>query len=302
MCDFDKDRAQHQLIDAAIVANLPTARGYFELVLEAPGIAQGLRPGQFVHVRCRDSWVPMLRRPLSVLRADPVAGTLSLLIQVAGVGTELLSHAKPGDVLSVLGPLGNWFVPGHCRQHLLVCGGVGVVPMLPLARELVETFGASPQDVTVLYGAASAELFSCLPDFEAAGCTLELSTDDGSRGHHGFVTELLEQALSASQSEPRTSESGGTLSRVRSVTVAAWKEVAVYVCGPTPMMKRAAALAAAHNAPCQVSLENRMGCGMGVCLGCVVPVRGGGPKYLRVCREGPVFDAGQIAWEEYPDG
>ena len=188
MTDFEHERARHQLVDAEVVANVPTARNYFELVLKAPGIAEGVRPGQFAHVRCRHSWVPLLRRPLSVLRADPGAGTISLLVQIAGVGTEALSRAKPGDVLSVLGPLGNWFVPVECTRHLLVCGGVGVVPMLPLAQELVATADGRPEDVIVLYGAASEDLFSCLADFEATGCTLKLSTDDGSRGHRGFVT------------------------------------------------------------------------------------------------------------------
>lgn len=273
MNDFEHERARHQLLDTEVVSNEPTARGYFELVLTAPGIADGVRPGQFAHVRCRDSWVPLLRRPLSILRADEDAGTISLLVQIAGEGTERLSHVKPGDTLSVLGPLGNWFVPADRKRHLLVCGGVGVVPMLPLAEQLAQ----ETENVVLLYGAATDDLFSCLDDFEATGCTIELSTDDGSRGYHGFVTELLEQELAA---DP--------------------EDCAAYVCGPTPMMVKCAEIAGRFGVPCQISMENQMGCGMGVCLGCVIEVRNQDAKYRRVCRDGPVFDASEVVWEAVP--
>ena len=277
MTDFEQERAKHRLLDAEVVSTRPTARGYFELTLTAPGIAESVRPGQFAHVRCRDAWVPLLRRPLSILRADPRADSLSLLIQIAGEGTELLSRARPGERLSVLGPLGNWFVPAARKRHLLVCGGVGVVPMLPFAQHLTRSHGSEGSDVRLLYGAADGELFSCLDDFRATGCSIGLSTDDGSRGHHGFVTDLLEQELGA--------ESG---------------DCAVYVCGPMPMMVKCAEITERLGVPCQISLESQMGCGMGVCLGCVIEVRNQDASYRRVCRDGPVFDASDVVWEAVP--
>lgn len=273
--DFERERAPHRLVEAEVRAIRAPAPGHVELELLAPAIVAGAHPGQFVHVRCRDAWTPLLRRPLSLAGWDGERGTFRLLIQVVGTGTRILAETTPGQRLSVLGPLGNWFVRAPGKRNLLVCGGVGVAPLLPLCRELIDQ-GVEAENIAVLYGAGTKDLFWRLEDFSATGCELRLATDDGSRGHHGFVTDLLETELRA------------------------WgSEVVVYVCGPLPMMKRAAELACATGAPCQVSLESRMGCGLGVCLGCVVEVQAAGeiPAYRRVCRDGPVFAGSDLKWE-----
>jgi dihydroorotate dehydrogenase electron transfer subunit len=226
------------------------------------------RAGQFAMVRGA-AWgqAPLLPRPMSLLTAGDRP---SILIKVVGEGTRRLAHASSGEPFDLLAPLGLPWRPcpdGH--RPVLVAGGVGVAPLLFLAREL-----ASSRPLA-LYGARTS---ADLPlDLElAAVAELRVATEDGSRGMHGRVTVLLERALSELAA-------GGHLAKV-------------YTCGPEPMMAAVAALAAARGVPCEVSLETPMGCGYGVCLGCPVPRAASHGGFLYACTEGPCVDAASIDW------
>jgi dihydroorotate dehydrogenase electron transfer subunit len=237
----------------------------FEMILAAPKIAATAEPGQFVMVSCArpPGRTPLLRRPLSI--HDVNGDTISLLYRVMGEGTAMLSGFAENDFVSVLGPLGNGFVLGQTKQHCLVGGGIGIAPLLFLARKIKSFQG----EVKVLAGARTEHELLALEKFQSLG-TVSVATDDGSKGHHGFVTELLD----------RRSE----------------QDLTVYVCGPAPMMKVTAVLAKKHGWPCQVSLEAHMACGVGACLGCAVErnTLAGGLEYVHVCKDGPVFKAEMI--------
>ncbi len=221
------------------------------------------RPGQFTMVRS-DDWghAPLLPRPMSYLSGGT---TPSMLVKVCGEGTLRLGRAEPGDVFSLVGPLGNgWRAHDPTKRQVLVAGGVGIAPLLFLARDLI-TSGANP---VLIYGGRSARDLPLSEDV-AELCELEVTTDDGSRGHHGRVTELLSRWLRPG--------------------------FEVFTCGPDRMMAKVAAMALAANVPCEVSLETPMACGFGVCLGCAVPIQAGG--YLYACVDGPCMDASRIAWD-----
>ncbi len=238
----------------------------FRLTLAAPDLAALARPGQFVMVACGPGRDPLLRRPFSVhsCHAD---GSIRLLFKVVGRGTRLLAAVQAGEELSLLGPLGRAFrPPPETGELCLIGGGIGSAPLFFLAQWLLEQ-GRVP---LVLLGAGTAaELAVLQRDFHELGCAVHLSTDDGSLGHHGRVTELL-PALS------------GTIAKV-------------YACGPMPMMAAVARFCEARLA-CEVSLETHMACGLGACLGCAVPIPGRNDAYRHVCRQGPVFDALEVVW------
>jgi dihydroorotate dehydrogenase electron transfer subunit len=207
---------------------------------------------------------------MAVYRDD--GDEVEILYKRTGRGTALLAEAFRGQRVGLVGPLGRSFAPpADGERGLLVAGGTGVASIYELARRLGSAGGERP---AVLLGARSAEELMGAGDFAALGVDLRIATEDGSQGHRGLVTELLEQAL-AQEHAPR-----------------------VYCCGPTPMMRRCAELAAERSCPCVASLENNMACGFGVCLGCAAPLKAGG--YALVCRQGPMFEAGDLAWEGLP--
>lgn len=236
------------------------------------GAPLAARAGQFAMVRLA-AWghAPLLPRPMSLLTAGDRP---SILIKVVGEGTRRLAHAASGEPFDLLAPLGLPWRPcpaGH--RPVLVAGGVGVAPLLFLARELAQ---APAQRPLALYGARSA---GDLPlDFELASVAeLRIATEDGSRGAPGRVTVLLERALDE--------------------LAAANQPAKIYTCGPDAMMGAVAALAAARGVLCEVSLETPMACGYGVCLGCPVP-RAAGQGFLYACTEGPCVDAVSIDWSK----
>ena len=237
------------------------------LDLETPEIAGPAAPGQFVMAACGTNRDPLLRRPISV-HDGPGEGRLALLIRVVGRGTALLAALREGDALSLIGPLGRGFGPAPEQGEVaLVGGGIGAAPLLFLARRL----SAQGKTPLILLGASCADEAKMLQqDFLALDCPVQVSTDDGGLGHHGFVTELL----------PALSD-----------TVAK-----IYTCGPPPMMAATARFCAERGIACEVSLETRMACGLGACLGCAVPAPGGTGRYRHVCKDGPVFDASEAAW------
>lgn len=267
-------------VDAVIRSNMRLSQDYNIVVLEAPAIASRARPGQFVMIKPSRGTDPLLRRPFSVfevLRDHHGTPTgISILNKKVGVATTLLHEVEPGRQVACLGPLGRPFtVVDPPAEAWLVAGGVGLAPFASLA----EALAARGVAVSLFFGARSHTDLFCLDVFERLGVQLTLSTEDGSRGHHGLVTEPLGRLLG---SHP----SGAPL--------------AIYACGPGPMLRAVAGLARFHDRRAEVSLEQVMGCGMGGCYSCVVKVLGGAerPHYVRSCLEGPVFDAADIVWED----
>lgn len=246
--------------------------------LKAPSLGRAARPGQFVEVRCGDRIDPLLRRPLGIHRIE--RGGISMLYEVVGKGTEILAGMRPGLTLDVIGPLGNGFYTGPRVQgpgsRVIVAGGIGAAPMVALAEALVKGAGKKRRNAIVLLGARTKSHVVCEDVFRKLGCDVRVTTDDGSKGAKGLVTDPLGRLLSD----------------------AARRLSAIYACGPTPMLQSVAALAKEHAIPCQVSLEEHMACGVGVCLGCPVKVRKDlvDTEYRMVCKDGPVFDAEQIVW------
>ncbi len=282
-----------RLASAELVDSREILPGQWLQSYHAPDLAVGSRAGQFVHVRTGDFSGLVLRRPFSLNTADPATGIVTLHFRVIGRGTEWFTRLRPGDAIDLLGPLGRPFEVDSRSQHLLlIAGGLGIAGVRMLADEAIR----AGRQVTLLFGAASArDVYpsSLLPD----EVEYVVATDDGSLGHHGFVTELV-------------------------TGYEAWADQA-FACGPTPMLAALARLvagrrdrlgvaklgrkrgggktapagspAARRKAFLQVSMEQNMGCAVGACLGCVVMTTSGTPQ--RVCREGPVFACDEIAWE-----
>lgn len=243
------------------------------MTLGAPELAEICSPGQFLHVLCHSGNDPILRRPFSIHDADSKLGLVSLLYQVRGRGTQLLAERLPGEMLDVLGPLGRGFdLPKAAGQPiLLVGGGMAVAPLYFLARRISETTGCAK--TAFLIGAHTEDMLLCLDEFALLRLVVQTATEDASHGHHGLVTDLLESYLH-----------GGD-------------KPLVYACGPWPMLKAVAEITRAHGLKCQVSTEAKMACGVGACMSCVIKVRDGdSAKYVRSCKEGPVFDADEVIW------
>ena len=251
-----------------IISNERDTDLYFRLVVRAPRIAPLVQPGQFAHVRILPMKDALLRRPFSIYQ---VAGeTFSILYKAAGKGTEVLSRMRPGEELSVIGPLGHGFTvpqPGS-ETPLLIAGGYGMAAMYLLAQR-------SPQKGIVFVGGRRRVDILCKEEFHALGWDVRVTTEDGTHGEKGLVTQPL-------LSELRRSTTGRKL----------------FACGPTPMLKAVGKIAADFNVPAELSMDEHMCCGVGVCLTCVIPVKvGDGWEYQRTCTEGPVFDSRQIEWE-----
>ena len=282
-----------RLVAAELVDSREILPGQWLQSFHAPLLAAGSRAGQFVHVRAGDWSGLVLRRPFSFNTIDAATGIITIHFRTVGKGTDWFTRLRPGDTLDMLGPLGRPFeVDSRSRHLLLVAGGLGIAGVRMLADEAIR----DGRQVVLLFGAASArEVYpsSLLPD----EVEYIVATDDGSIGHHGFVTELVPE-------------------------YEAWADQA-FACGPAPMLRALAGLAAGRRerlgvarlgrkkgagrpdpigspqarrkAFLQVSMEQNMGCAVGACLGCVVMSVTGTPQ--RVCREGPVFASDEIAWE-----
>lgn len=233
------------------------------LRLFAPEIARAGQPGQFVHLRVSQSWDPLLRRPMSLFRL--LDEEIEVLVRAVGAGSRLLCRLPEGAEVDCLGPLGQGFRIGPRDRHLLlVGGGYGVAALMPLAERAVR----EGREVVLCMGAQTAE--QLLPGHEVPPeAEYRVATDDGSAGHHGFVTDLAPELLP-------------------------WAD-AVFACGPHPMLATLADLARrlAPRKSVQCALEAYMACGIGVCLSCVVPTRHG---YRLVCKDGPVMEAREVVW------
>jgi len=269
-------------VAAEVVANTRLSDDYNILELSAPAIAQAAGPGQFVMVKPEGLADPLLRRPFSIfeiLRRDGAPVGLSLMNKRVGRGTSLLFDARPGDRIACLGPLGRPFVPVDPPSHgWMIAGGVGLAPFATLA----EALRARGTSMTLFYGGRrSADIYK-EDFFQRLGAEVVITTEDGTRGERGRVTAPLERRLR---------------------TLDAQADVTLYVCGPTPMMRAVADLAARRGRTAFVSLEPVMGCGMGGCYSCVVRVRrGAGTHFVRSCLDGPVFDAAAVVWDALRQG
>jgi len=245
---------------------------YFLFSLESPRIASQAQPGQFIMVRISSQPYPLLRRPFSIHSKD--GKSIDIFFQVSGLGTDLLSQKKADDVLDILGPLGKGFHGGaglKGKEVVAVGGGRGIAPLYFLAQEL-SSHGAS---VKIFYGGKSLEDIPLKEKFESEGFDLYCSTDDGSFGFKGFISEYLKAELEKF-----------TPSRI-------------FSCGPEEMMRKIARFAEEKGIPAEFSLESVMGCGFGICWGCVKRIRKNGEEeWVKICEEGPVFPSEEIIWTE----
>ena len=265
-------------VSGEVIANAALSADYNVLAIAAPSIAARAAPGQFVMVKAGAGHDPLLRRPFSIFevlrdgRGAPTA--ISLLNKRIGVSTGLLYAARPGDRVACLGPLGNsWRIAEPPLQAYLVAGGVGLAAFATLAQSLAERRVST----TLFYGARTAAELMYLDFFRGLGVDLVLTTEDGSAGERGRVTAALERALAH---------------RTDAMPL-------VSACGPEAMMAATTKIAMRFRASCEVSMERVMGCGLGGCYSCVVPMRTrhGGFHHVRSCMAGPVLPADQVLWD-----
>ncbi len=250
---------------------------YVMFTVVAPGVAAQFRPGQFVAVAVGGPQSSMiLRRAFALYGANvqaDYAGTIQFVVAAHGPGTQWLVGCRTGDVIDVVGPLGNPFpMPADPVPVVLVGGGYGTAPLVPLAHALM----AAGSAVEVIVGAAtSSRLFGELVVRRSVG-SVTVTTDDGSAGIRGRVTDPLPEAITRIGAQ------------------------VVYACGPMPMLRAVGAVARAHAISAQVAVEESMACGIGVCMTCVLPVRGddGRSRFVRSCIDGPVFDADRVRWDD----
>ncbi len=264
-----------QRLIAPVLGNAPLlAPGHFVLRFAGGDIGRAARAGQFVTVGA-DTGAQILRRPFSFFTADPETGDASLLYSVHGPTSKAMSELQAGDTLDVMGPLGGRVFEADTRaevRHIMVGGGYGVPPLAFLTRTLVAQNARA--DVVIVNGARTRDFLVGTDGLDELGAILLPCTEDGSYGFQGRVTGALEPLLTDARDQNRP--------------------VAVYTCGPTPMMRAVAEMAMAFGVPCQASLEVFMPCGIGICMGCAVPRLDG--TYARGCVDGPVFEAREITW------
>lgn len=248
-----------------VVENKKLCERFWRLSFDADRIRETVLPGQFVHIRVEDSLEPFFRRPFSVYRAKKY---VEIFYEVVGPGTRKLSEKKPGDPLDVLGPVGTPFIlPSENIRHVvMIAGGIGVAPFLIMTDHLRKR----GLRMSLLYGGRTAGHVYDMSVFEDNNCEVMVATDDGEVGHHGLVTDLLEQL------EPSPDSS------------------VIYTCGPHAMMRAVQKLAVERGIPGQAACEEVMACALGACLGCSIPTIHG---YKTVCYDGPCFDLREIIFE-----
>ena len=261
---------------AQLVDNQALSGGYFTLRFNTDAACgaplSGIEPGQFIMVRGEWGREMLNPRAFSVLDAQP-DGSFSILIKIYGRGTAALSALRPGDAVTITGPLGRGFSAPEKATQLLVAGGVGLPPLHLQAHRAVQAGRA--EAVEMFYGGRNADDLVLTEALDEWGVKTTYATEDGSRGHQGFVTVALEERLRAAK--------------------ASGEAVEVLACGPTPMLRAVRTMGLAHEVRTLLCLEEEMACGFGVCLGCAVPVRGPKP-YKYCCSDGPVFDAREVRW------
>jgi len=266
-------------IKVKILNKEEVAPDIYLMKLKAPEIVQGALPGQFIHIKCSKDNYPLLRRPLSIHRIDKEKGEICILFQVVGEGTKLLANRTAGDNLDILGPIGNSFnIYPESKKIMIVGGGIGVAPLLALCEESTR----QGKEVRVLIGALKKELVIGEENIRKSGAKVDVATDDGSYKYKGLVTDLLEGSIREG-----------------------WLADQIFACGPKFMMRKIVEISLDAHIDCQVSLEERMACGIGACLGCVCKIKTKDKKedkvkykYKRVCVDGPVFKGSEVVWDD----
>ncbi len=260
-----------RLHKATILHHKSAGRGYYRIVFKAPEIASAALPGQFVMLRVSENMDPLLARPFGIASV-PSRSSIEILYRVAGRGTALLTGMEAGHVLSLLGPLGKGFpLPDKNTTPVLVAGGSGFPPLHFLSQRV-------GRRSHVFLGSRNKD---CLPpsgvvkNFRETCARVHIATEDGSAGTAGMTTDILNYFLLRMETRTR---------------------IMLYACGPHAMLAAVSRIAARHSIPCFVSVEERMACGLGACMGCSIPVKTG--DYKRACKEGPVFDSREIEWAE----
>ena len=257
------------LMICELVSKAKLTANIYDFTVLSPEMAAKAVPGQFVHVLCEGG--TYLRRPISI--ADIIDKKyIRFIFEVRGKGTAALAESKVGDELDVLGPLGNGFILSDAEpadesddgEIVLVGGGIGIFPLLGLAKSLNGR-------ASVLLGFRNADAVIMTDEFEPVTKNVFISTDDGSMGYHGFITDILKNIVESN------------------------KVKAIFTCGPKPMMKIVSEIARENDILCQVSMEERMGCGVGACVTCTCTVKGG--ERRRVCKDGPIFYGEEVEWD-----
>ncbi|MBQ3415692.1 MAG: dihydroorotate dehydrogenase electron transfer subunit [Clostridia bacterium] len=255
---------------AKLVAKEELILGIFKFSVVAPEIVEQAKTGQFIEIRVNDDIEPFLRRPISIHNMDRKSGKLEFIFQVKGKGTEILAKRNVGDLIDVVGPLGNGnFDYSKYEKIGIIGGGIGVFPLYELAKNAKN----DGKDVSIYLGFRNKDLVVLEDEFKNVSTNFILTTDDGSYSKKGFAIDFLKEDI----------ENG--------------KVDSIYACGPLPMLKAVQKLAIEKNIPCQLSLEEKMACGLGVCLGCAVKTSDStkeAPQYKHVCKNGPVFDAKDV--------
>lgn len=242
--------------------------GIYKFSVKAPEIAKAARAGQFLEIKVSETGEPFLRRPISIYNIDKENGIVEFIFQVKGRGTELLADRKIGDLIDIMGPLGfGGFKVQEYNNVAVIGGGIGTYPLYELVKEL-----KGKANLNVYLGFRDKSLVTCEKEFEELGLNkLVVTTDDGSYKEKGYAIDFMKKDIEDHKVDM------------------------IFACGPLPMLKAVRAYAIENNIPCQISLEERMGCGIGACLGCAVKVISGNePRYGHVCKEGPVFNAADV--------
>jgi len=256
-----------KLFQISVRENRQVAKDHFLLTTRPLNTITAPNPGQFFMLSVDSRLDPLLKRPFSLHRF--IGGDLQFLYRVVGRATAILKAKKDGDIMELIGPLGNGF-PVDDKEEIkpiLVAGGMGIAPLMALAERFAK------RKPVFFYGARRAEEVICLSELNSIGIAPAISTDDGTSGRKGVVTEMVDEFLSHQQSSAA--------------------HYSIYSCGPKPMLTALSGIAKRHKIRAHMALEESMACGVGACLGCVIKTVDG---YKRVCKEGPVFNAEEIVW------
>lgn len=250
---------------AKLIKKEKLLEGLYKFSVEAKKIVEISKPGNFVEIKVNENLDPFLRRPISIYNLDKENGILEFIFQVRGNGTNILAKKEVGELIDIIGPLGSGTFKFEEKENIaIIGGGIGIFPLYELAKQ-ARNLGIT---VNTYLGFRNKELVTLEKEFEAVSTNLTITTDDGSYKEKGFAINYLEKDLKNFDG--------------------------IYACGPLLMLKAVKKLAEEKGIPCQISLEERMGCGLGVCLGCAVKTAASPkekPEYVHICKAGPVFDA-----------
>lgn len=257
-------------IKAKLLSKSELIPGIFKFSVQANEIVNSAKPGNFIEIRVNDSIEPFLRRPISIYNMDKENGILEFIFQVKGKGTEILSKRNEGELIDIVGPLGyGTFKYSDYNNIAIIGGGIGIFPLYELAKNAKN----DNKNVSIYLGFRNKDLVMLEKEFDNVSNNLVITTDDATYGQKGFAIDFLKKDLENNKID------------------------CIYACGPLPMLRAVRALAMEQDIPCQISLEERMACGLGVCLGCAVKTAkspADAPEYWHVCKGGPVFQAKDV--------